>query len=573
MNVADGRLQAGMVGLIKSGKSTTLNALMKTQILPEAIQPETAAEVRIIHSTRKAHKNGLLLGDEDIEIATGSGKIHHLLRQYNEMARKGKRLPYDTLTLRIPLPFLKESVLKFSLEISDTAGPDEAGATDATLRSLSTMERLSVFIIVLNYRRMKSQQELDLLTNLRDHHPQLLETHERFLFIVNAIDAYYDDGNKYSIHPKDVHEYVQTYLEDTLHITIPTERIVPFSAKWALQSHLWHEHPERISNANYMMAAGLSAKIQNAEPSKNMRIPSLENKKVVASHLKDFSGIRELEPKLYRMLGINGPVILYKGAIDDTIAHISTLKKHIQLQKERCDITGATATLQLHEQVSEALHQAISNSEQTMQNFVKELEDYSGRLILNWTFALQEKLSEHIASLTSERQFADPEDISDQILKPADRMMEQTWISIMSNLTGELRRNVKLLFSSLERRVKHIENTHNVKLKLEELNDRLEKPPPFPPQATIPSSIKPITVSALKERDIGIEWAIQFRRNTEAEVSKLTIKNFAMAQKDCRTRVERIRNNELKKIKHSRHAVAGNKTGGDGKSESEGVPA
>jgi len=53
MNVADGRLQAGMVGLIKSGKSTTLNALMKTQILPEAMQPETAAEVRIIHSTRK----------------------------------------------------------------------------------------------------------------------------------------------------------------------------------------------------------------------------------------------------------------------------------------------------------------------------------------------------------------------------------------------------------------------------------------------------------------------------------------------------------------------------------------
>ena len=29
MNVADGRLRAGMVGLIKSGKSTTLNALMK----------------------------------------------------------------------------------------------------------------------------------------------------------------------------------------------------------------------------------------------------------------------------------------------------------------------------------------------------------------------------------------------------------------------------------------------------------------------------------------------------------------------------------------------------------------
>jgi len=175
---------------------------------------------------------------------------------------------------------------------------------------------------------------------------------------------------------------------------------------------------------------------------------------------------------------------------------------------------------------------------------------------LNWTFALQEELSEHIASLPSESQFADPEAISDQILKPADRMMEQTWFSIMSNLTGELSRNVKLLFSSLERRVKHIENTYNVKLKLEELNfDKLEKPPLFLPQATIPSSIKPITVSALKERDVGIEWALQFRRNTEGEVSKLTIKNFAKAQKGCHTRVERIRNQELKRIEHLRQVL------------------
>ena len=51
INVAHGRLQAGIVGLLKSRKSTTLNALMKTRILPEAVQAETAAEVRIIHST------------------------------------------------------------------------------------------------------------------------------------------------------------------------------------------------------------------------------------------------------------------------------------------------------------------------------------------------------------------------------------------------------------------------------------------------------------------------------------------------------------------------------------------
>ena len=51
------------------------------------------------------------------------------------------------------------------------------------------------------------------------------------------------------------------------------------------------------------------------------------------------------------MLGINGPVILYKDAIDDTVAHISTLMKHIEKEKVRCGIPATTAALHLHEQL------------------------------------------------------------------------------------------------------------------------------------------------------------------------------------------------------------------------------
>ena len=71
---------------------------MKARILPEAVQAETAAEVCIIHSTRKEHKNGLLLDGRNVEIASGSDAIYKKLRQYNEMARKGKKLPHDSLS-------------------------------------------------------------------------------------------------------------------------------------------------------------------------------------------------------------------------------------------------------------------------------------------------------------------------------------------------------------------------------------------------------------------------------------------------------------------------------------------
>ena len=545
VNVAHGRLQAGIVGLLKSGKSTALNALMKTRILPEAVQPETAAEVRIIHSTKEQHRNGLLLDGNNNEIASGSDAIYEKLREYNKLVRNSDALPHDSLILRIPLPFLKENELNFSLEISDTAGPDEAGATDAMLRSLSTMERLSVFIIALNYRRMKSKQEADLLTHLRENHPQLLETHDRFLFIVNAIDAYYIDGNENSTHPKDVPEYVQRYLEDTLHVTIPTHHIVPFSAKWALQSHLWFNYPNSVSNADYSIAVGLSAKIQNEEPAGNMRIPLLRNKKIVATVLKDFSGIRELESKLHQMLGINGPVILYKSAIDDTVAHISTLKKHIKGEQVICNITATTTPLHLHEQLLKDLSNTVTTNLQRMHELFKKFDGNSDDLILNRAIDIQETLASSL-HFDSNSPLTDQED---QILKLSSEILEQAWSCIMSNVTGELKRNVESSFSALKMDIKKIAEKYNMELVLGELNYEEPQTPNFSRkfELSVPSDVEPLTVSALQEKGVAV-WAVQLRRTTQFEVNILSFQVFKKAKNSCDTSVKKIQNEVDQKI-------------------------
>ena len=548
INVGDGRLQAGVVGLLKSGKSTTLNALMKTRLLPDMVQPETAADVHIVHSTKEGHKYGLLLDDRNNETASGSDEIYKKLRQYNEMARKGEWLPHDSLTLRIPLPFLREHEFNFSLEIYDTAGPEQAGSTDATLKSLSTMERLSVFIIILNYRRMKSQQEIDLLTHLQNYHPQLLETHDRFLFVVNAIDAYYEDGDKNSIHPKDVREYVQIYLQERLHVKVPTERIVLFSAKWALRSHLWSKDARHLSYIDYISALTLSAKIQNKDLSKNMYIFSLENKKVVASHhlghLKDFSGIGELEQKLYQMLGINGPVILYKGAIDDTTAHISTLKKHIKGEKVKCNITATTTALHLHEQLSEHLSERVKTNQQRMHKLSKQFHDNLEKSIHRW--ATQKDLSEKVYS--SSEVYSPLTNREDQI--PVYVILENTWSNIMSNVMKELRGSVVTLFSALKGDIEKIAKTHNIKLVLDELNfGKLPEPSKFNLHVSIPSEIEPLMVSALQKRDTDPEWAVRFYKITEAEINKLSTKSFRMAEEECLVCVEKLQKGVVEKIK------------------------
>ena len=138
-----------------SGRSSVLNALMRSATLPVAIQAETAVEVRIIHSTKHEHRNGVLYGENNDHthkvIAKGSDEIQKTLRKLNGIARNKNEsaeqvLPYRSFVLHTPFPFLRVLQLTHTLQISDTAGPNEAGALDATMKSKEAMKRLSALL-------------------------------------------------------------------------------------------------------------------------------------------------------------------------------------------------------------------------------------------------------------------------------------------------------------------------------------------------------------------------------------------------------------------------------------------
>ena len=61
-------VHVGFVGLMKVGKSTTLNALLHKRVLPSSVTPETAVEVTIVHNT--SHPDGALAG----QLKTNNGR-------------------------------------------------------------------------------------------------------------------------------------------------------------------------------------------------------------------------------------------------------------------------------------------------------------------------------------------------------------------------------------------------------------------------------------------------------------------------------------------------------------------
>ena len=56
--------------------------------------------------------------------------------------------------------------MKHTLQVSDTAALNEDGVLDGIMKSKGAMKKLSAFIIVLNYRALKGQGEIHLLTCL-----------------------------------------------------------------------------------------------------------------------------------------------------------------------------------------------------------------------------------------------------------------------------------------------------------------------------------------------------------------------------------------------------------------------
>ena len=551
---------------MKSGKSSVLNALLRGVVLPVSVQAETAVEVSIIHSTNDEHKSGALFGEthdgEHEMIANGDDAIQKTLRNFNKISRnqsgEEEALSYNSLTLRTPFHFLNEIQLKFTLQISDTAGPNEAGAFDATLKSKLAMERLSAFIIVLNYRVMKDQGEIDLLTHLRDHHPHLLENHQRFLFIVNAIDAYYEDGNKYSIHPRDVPKYVQDYLKQTLGVIIPIERIVPFTAKWALKSQLWSENIANMSDGEYFDAMRLFSKFQGEEPQKQLRVPSEVNKKVVVDGLKFFSRMAELENKLYHMLGVNGPEILYKGAIDDAVQHVDALEEHIEKEKEHCNLGATQTALKLQEDLFKEISGAIAANKQRRPQIQTEVERKITTEVSEWTFEITDSMYVQMNSLLIE---LNEQNLESQILKPATDKMEKFWPTIMAKITGMVKEETNKMLSvfkqDLEERVSVFEG---VELECDELDYTAFHPksPPFVLVLSIPHDLDLHDTSALKDKlwDMAVEWAVQFQGKVKAEAAKLSIATSGKAERAAQQSISKFRRNVQEEIYRLRSELA-----------------
>lgn len=228
--------QVAVLALAKSGKSTLINALLGAEYLPSSNIPETARIVGIRHEPTVVNES--VLDKAGAKIATGVTEIREKLRELNAAQRKvDSVLAEDDLTLSAPLVCLAERSLgEQRFEVLDTPGPNEAGADILREKVDGLLRNADVIIYLLDYTKLKTEEEKCLFTRLSSMRRELLkQCSERLFFVVNKIDL--QDRSGLSL--EETRKYVADLLSKQVSgLNVPLEQVLLVSAAEGLLARI-----------------------------------------------------------------------------------------------------------------------------------------------------------------------------------------------------------------------------------------------------------------------------------------------------------------------------------------------
>jgi len=203
-----------VLGLFKRGKSTFINALLGSQILPTGVVPVTSVITRI----RYARTSGAR-----ITFVDGSSK-ETMIGDLSEYVTEAGN-PNNIKKVTIADVFLPAEILRSGLVLIDTPG---VGSTclNGTQTTFQFLDRIDFAVFVLAVDPPVGQQEVQLLSTLS-------EKSSKILFVLNKKD--YVDAEALAESVKYCQKVISEHIGQNTEATIA---ILPVSAKLALEGRL-----------------------------------------------------------------------------------------------------------------------------------------------------------------------------------------------------------------------------------------------------------------------------------------------------------------------------------------------
>lgn len=337
--------QIAVMAILKSGKSTFLNALLGNEYLPMSNVAETSVPVKINHTENE--KGMLVFGKNKIEGA-------HEIRKHIEATNKTKRkegFKYEVeFNLNVSFQALKEmEMTDIKFEILDTPGFGEA-ITEITVgktinqSNAELLDKISAIIYLLDYTKLKTNDEEMVLEKLTEMRSDILEKlSDRLFFVINKIDE--EDRN--SLPPNEVVDYVFNLIKQKVP-NILRQHFFTISASRALLSRLiLNDYATEEAKKDFgRIAFGFRANQRNDAEYKDVakeiltvsNIAEIENRilqYIFENRSRIF--IESLQDNLKRLLQEfkNKYIITAEGVLNKTIDEIGDLEVMIEEAKKK----------------------------------------------------------------------------------------------------------------------------------------------------------------------------------------------------------------------------------------------
>lgn len=337
--------QIGVMAMVKSGKSSFLNALMGNEFLPTSNVAETAIPVRIIHSDEPG---GKLMVTDEVEI-TGAKDIKDYLKKLNHTKRDVGVENLNEPKLCSSLVALDElSMSKIKFEILDTPGFGEVQKSEIVGKTINqgnedVLDQISVVIYLLDYTKLKTEHEDQVLAKFSARPDIIEKIRDRLFIVVNKLD----EEDRHSLNPEQTIDYVFDLVRKKIP-KLNKKQIFTISAKKALLSRLIlldNATPEAKQDFGKMAFGRLASTVddyQYKEYAKTLLVES--NINVIESQLIDFVYkergrlfVETLLDNLKRYLNEfkNKYVLTAQGTLSITVGEIESLEKKIEEAKKK----------------------------------------------------------------------------------------------------------------------------------------------------------------------------------------------------------------------------------------------
>ncbi len=386
--------QIAVMALVKSGKSTFLNALMGNEFLPMSNVPETAVTVKIRHS--EENKTGLLKQDE-MAVAQGEEEIIEYLREINTKRRGKNKLAKSSFSLLAPLKILENKEFgQIKFEILDTPGFGEAEieilkSKGKTLQKTNEelIEEIGVIIYLLDYTKLKTSAEQEVINKLSSMRQDLLENvQERLFFIINKIDL----ENRTGLSPEKTIDYVFNLVQPKVN-KIKRSQIFTTSSSDALLARL-------ILSDKASEDAKTDFK-KNAFGRRYKRVTDEDLKEEAVFMLED-SAFPIIEDKIISFIYENRMKILFNALLTDLQRQISEFKNKV-IETAIGTLNSNKATLEELELKMEEAKKKSDEIDEKSSSFESELKIW----IKNEFDSFKKKASKDINSVFEEQLIED----------------------------------------------------------------------------------------------------------------------------------------------------------------------